>query len=362
MALVLEVEAQVAAGLLRRLLQVRHLDRRRRGAFPVVRLDPVGRAARLVDVRQCRRRRCRPRRRRRPRSRPAPPGRSPRRPRSRPPAASAPSSPARPRVPRAPGGAVPALPPCGSPSASPEFSQSSWPGLAAPPRGPLPGPRRAQRAEHGPRRRRPVQRVEVDARRAAEQQLGALLRGVGDAELELGPLVARGGAERLLQQRRDRGVAELADPLRLGEAGDRDDPGEDRHLDPLRARRRDEVEVDPVVEEELGDQEGGPGLDLRLQVGEVGLEVGRLGVDLGEAGAADREVPAGGDEGGQLGGAAQPALGLDEVRLARAAGRRAARRRSRSPPPRSGRGSPRGPRSSRRRSSGAPSSRSRARP
>ncbi len=38
-------------------------------------------------------------------------------------------------------------------------------------------------------------------------------------------------------------------------------------------------------------------------------------MDLGEAGAADREVPAGGDEGGQLGGAAEPALGLDEVPL-----------------------------------------------
>ena len=53
----------------------------------------------------------------------------------------------------------------------------------------------------------------------------------------------------------------------------------------------DEVEVDAVVEEELGDQERGAGVDLGLQVAEVGLEVRRLRVDLREAGAADREVP-----------------------------------------------------------------------
>ena len=91
---------------------------------------------------------------------------------------------------------------------------------------------------------------------------------------------------------------------------------------PSRPGRGDEVEVDLVVEEELGDQEGGAGVDLRLQVVEVGVEVGGLRVDLGEAGAADREVPARGDELGQLGGAAEPALGLDEVLFA--AGRVAA--------------------------------------
>ena len=84
---------------------------------------------------------------------------------------------------------------------------------------------------------------------------------------------------------------------------------------PAARARLDEIEVDPVVEEELGDQERGSGVDLGLQVAEVGLEVGRLRVDLGEAGASDREVPAAGDELGEVGGASQPALGLDEVVL-----------------------------------------------
>ena len=55
-------------------------------------------------------------------------------------------------------------------------------GVAA---GPLPRLRGLQRAEHRARRRRPVQGVEVDPRRARDQELRALLRRVGDAELEL---------------------------------------------------------------------------------------------------------------------------------------------------------------------------------
>ena len=63
-------------------------------------------------------------------------------------------------------------------------------------------------AEHGAGGRRAVERVEVDARHAGEQQLSALLGGVGDAELELGPLVSARGAEGGFQPARDRGVAE----------------------------------------------------------------------------------------------------------------------------------------------------------
>ena len=48
---------------------------------------------------------------------------------------------------------------------------------------PRPGVRRAQRGQDRPRRRRPVQRVEVDPGRAPRQELGALERRVGDPEL-----------------------------------------------------------------------------------------------------------------------------------------------------------------------------------
>ncbi len=56
--------------------------------------------------------------------------------------------------------------------------------------GTLPGLRCPQRAQHRARRRRPVQRVEVDPGRARDEELRALLRRVGDAELELAIRVA----------------------------------------------------------------------------------------------------------------------------------------------------------------------------
>ena len=78
-----------------------------------------------------------------------------------------------------------------------------------------------------------------------------------------------------------------------------------------------EVEVEGVVEEELGDQEARSAVDLRLQIGEIGIEAVGLGVDLREAGAADRELGvAGADQLRELGGAAQAPFGLDEVGLA----------------------------------------------
>ncbi len=103
----------------------------------------------------------------------------------------------------------------------------------------------------------------------------------------------------------------------LLEGGHGHDPRDDRHLDPGRPRRGDEVEVGAVVEEELGDQEGGAVVHLGLQVGDVGLEARGLRMHLGEAGAADGDLGMGlGDQSGQVGGAAEPVLGLDEVRLA----------------------------------------------
>ena len=106
-------------------------------------------------------------------------------------------------------------------------------------RGALPRSGGPQGAEDGARAGRAVERVEVDARGPAGQQLLALARGVGDPESRLGLGVA---AERLHRGRelpRDRRVAEVADARYLGVARDRDHPGDDRDVDPRsRARPR----------------------------------------------------------------------------------------------------------------------------
>ena len=78
-----------------------------------------------------------------------------------------------------------------------------------------PRPQQPQRGQDRARRGRAVQRVEVDARRAARQQLGALQRGVGDAELE-----HRVGAMRPATRAAASSASGMHAPHMLGEALD----------------------------------------------------------------------------------------------------------------------------------------------
>ena len=148
----------------------------------------------------------------------------------------------------------------------------------------------AQRAEDRARRRRAVERVEVDAGRAVGQQVGALHRRVGDAELGH-RLVARPALMQVGEHVvGDRRAAHARDARELVVGRDRHDAGDDRDLDADRAGALDEVEVERVVEEELGDEEADAGVDLLLEVAQVVL--GRGGVDVGlrEARRADGEA------------------------------------------------------------------------
>ena len=92
--------------------------------------------------------------------------------------------------------------------------------------------------------------------------------------------------ELLEQRRRNRGLAHAGDRLDLTDVGDRHDPGDDGDLDPDRPGLGDELEVEVVVEEELGDRERRPGRHLLAQEAQVMGQVFRLGVHLREAGGA----------------------------------------------------------------------------
>src|SRR5436189_3800605 len=180
----------------------------------------------------------------------------------------------------------------------------------------LPRARRPQRAQHRSRARGAVQRVEMDARRPARQKLVALPGRVRNAQQRLGLGVP---AERVHRPRELLGngrIAAVAEANDLVEARDRNHARDDRDTDSGLAGGADEVEVETVVEEELRDEKARAGVDLRLQVGEVGLQIGRLGMDFRKAGAADREVVALGDEARELGGAGEPALRGTEGGLA----------------------------------------------
>ena len=87
---------------------------------------------------------------------------------------------------------------------------------------PAPGAAEPQRAEDRARRGRAVQRVEVDARAPRPQQLGALQRRVGDAELGDRLVVAAACLELPREAvRQMRRAAHLGDPLDLVDVDDR---------------------------------------------------------------------------------------------------------------------------------------------
>ena len=158
---------------------------------------------------------------------------------------------------------------------------------------PHPWPQQLQRGQDRARGRGAVERVEVDAGRAAGQQLGALQRRVGDAELEHGVGVVgaparapRAAAAGMLGPHMP--VIVLIWPRSvIGMM-----PGRIGTSMPAARASSTKREVELVVEEQLGDQERDAAVDLLLEEAQVVGEVGRLGVDLGEAGGADAEVVA----------------------------------------------------------------------
>jgi hypothetical protein len=83
-------------------------------------------------------------------------------------------------------------------------------------------------------------------------------------------------------------AAERRDFLDLGGAGDGHDAGHERHLHSVGREEVAELEVVPVVEKQLCDDEVGALLDLVLQVSPVGVLPVRAGhVSLRKTGDAD---------------------------------------------------------------------------
>ena len=210
-------------------------------------------------------------------------------------------------------------------------------GLVAPP---APRSAQLQRREDRPRRRRAVERVEVDPRSAPREQLRALERRVGDAEFEHRLGVVGPEFERFQQRRRDRRAAHRGHRLDLRDVRDRHDPRDDRDFDSGETGRVDEPHVVLVVEEQLRDQEPRAAVDLRLQELQVAERVAGLRVEprgsrrrrRRRLDARLRSAPrARSSDSAHRDGAA--------IRSHRAAGRRGARARSRCRPRRARRAS-----------------------
>jgi hypothetical protein len=132
----------------------------------------------------------------------------------------------------------------------------------------------------------------VQRRRAAVDQAPAE-RGddVGTEPADAVGIVTVGG-HALGQPARDLGAASLGKPPQLGEVRDRHDPGHDRHLDAGSAGLVDKAEIGVGVVEILGDGTVGAGIDLGLEVAQVGERVLRLRMGFRITGHFDVEMVA----------------------------------------------------------------------
>ena len=92
------------------------------------------------------------------------------------------------------------------------------------------------------------------------------------------------------------------EPAHLREVGHRQNAGDDRHVNAGGARPIEKAEVAIDVEEELGDRPAGAGVDLALEVVDVGLRARRLRMRLRIGGDGNVEAGHPLQPGDQIGG------------------------------------------------------------
>ena len=95
--------------------------------------------------------------------------------------------------------------------------------------------------------------------------------------------------EQVVHPRGNRRAAHGREPADRGEVGHRHDPGHDLGVDPGRRRLVAEAEEGFGGEEELGDRAVGAGVELALEVVEVGGRARRFGMAFGIGGDRDLE-------------------------------------------------------------------------
>src|SRR6185295_17816484 len=113
--------------------------------------------------------------------------------------------------------------------------------------------------------------------------------GVRDAQLHNSLRFVTAAVEFFGQIERNGGSARDRESFHLGGIGNGHDAGDNRHGDAYLARVLDEIEVAPVIEEELRDHKIQTLIDLALEVYQVYLRIAALGVLFGITGAAQAE-------------------------------------------------------------------------
>src|SRR5690242_12217227 len=183
----------------------------------------------------------------------------------------------------------------------------------------------SQQVAQRERQVRAVQRIEMELVDALGIQAAAEIPRdrCGDHAASLDVVVE--AVEHVGQPTRHLGAAQAGHLLDALEVRDRHDARHDRHVDAGLRRGLAEAQEVVALEEELGDAAVGAGIDLALQVLEVGIDARRIGMLLGIARDADLEVAdllQAGDQCGGIGVAA----GMRAVLAAHAARRIATQR------------------------------------
>src|SRR6266581_33553 len=147
----------------------------------------------------------------------------------------------------------------------------------------------AERGQDLHRRAGAVEGVEVQAGHAGLEQLDALLDAVTHSQRPHG-VVVRSLLDRASEVRGERGAGHGRHECERAPAGHWHEPGHDRDGDAGPLRSTHEVEVEPVVEEELRYEEVRARVDLQLHVAKLMCLVGALRMLLGAARGPDAEA------------------------------------------------------------------------
>ena len=154
-----------------------------------------------------------------------------------------------------------------------------------------------------------VQDVEVVARRVVGEEIADLRESPVDADGLDDVGVFRGDFEAGDELARKRRAAHGGEALDLFQREHGHDAGHDGDGDAGGAAFFHEAVIDGVVEEELGGDEVGAGVDFAFKVGEVDFEGGGFGMFFGIAADAEAEARlAGFQEGDEVAGVAEAVL------------------------------------------------------
>jgi hypothetical protein len=151
----------------------------------------------------------------------------------------------------------------------------------------------AEAVEDGARRVGAVEGVEMDSGDVVVQEVVALFQGEVDADAadHLAIVVATlEGAQKLGGKAGAAG--ELGDAFEAAHGGDRHDAGDDRDVDAGERTTFAEIEEVAIIEEELGDDVVGAGVDLRFEVIHFDQSIRRRRMAFRETGHTDPETAA----------------------------------------------------------------------